>query len=79
MNNVMHKFYRHKTGGKIYNVIGIGRLTSDPSNYVVIYRQLYDSTLKNNKSVILPVGSIWVRNLFEFNDKMEPYELNEKE
>lgn len=77
MNNVMHKFYKHKISGKLYNVIGVGRLTVEPHKYVVIYRQLYNSNLKNDDSVILPVGSIWVRDIFEFNDKMEPYKVKE--
>lgn len=87
---IMHKFYKHKNSGKIYNVIGVGRLTNDPCKYVVVYRQMYDSVLSskdntiksdmvkgNRKPVILPVGSIWVRDIFEFVEKMEPCEIKE--
>lgn len=56
--------------GLLYNVIGCGRLTSDPSKIVVIYEQLYDSMLRGTTTK-LPIGSVWVRDLEEFVIKFE--------
>ncbi len=78
-NGLMHKFYRHKISNKLYNVIGVGKLTSNPTKYVVIYHQMYNNINLKNNSTILPIGSIWVRDIFEFNDKMEPCEIKNKD
>ena len=73
-NGIMHKFYKHKISGKLYDVMGVGRLVDKPDKLVVVYRQMYDSTLYHSKPIIpLPIGSIWVRDIFDFNEKMEPY------
>jgi len=52
-------FYRHFKGA-VYEVIGVGRDTSDPTKEIVIYRSIVDSDFK--------AGTIWCRPLEEFND-----------
>lgn len=66
--------YAHIRTGYTYNVIGVGRLTERPTQKVVVYTQLYESTLRNSNAdtkITLPINSIWVRNLEEFRNKFE--------
>ena len=64
--NILKGLYIHKSSGKKYNVIGIGRSVDCPYKTVVIYEQLYDGHMRGT-NIELPVGSLWVRDLNEFN------------
>ena len=59
--------YTHIKTDKLYNVLSVGRLTNKPEQQVVIYAQMYESKLKGT-DISLPISSIWVRNIEEFND-----------
>jgi hypothetical protein len=70
---IVKGLYKHTTSGKLYNVIGVGRNVRNPHKQIVIYEQLYDSTLANTKTK-LPYGSLWTRDLDDFTAKVSTYE-----
>lgn len=62
--------FQHIKTGKRYLVIGIGRSVNAPEKKIVVYKQLYVSTLKNT-NISLPVGTIWIRDLIDFEKKFK--------
>lgn len=52
----------------LYSVIGLGRSVDNPNVQIVVYEQLYNNRLRNT-NIILEQGSIWTRDLDEFNNK----------
>lgn len=52
--------YKHLKSNKKYEVIALGRDVTKPNEQVVIYRQLYESTLRGT-NIKLPYGSVWTR------------------
>ena len=63
--------YRNLKNLKLYEVINVGRHVKNPNNISVIYRQLYSSKLRDTNE-ILNYGSIWIRDLEDFNNKFAP-------
>lgn len=57
--------YRHTKTKKLYKVVGIGRSVDDPTNLLILYKQLYNSKLYES-NIILKKGSIWVRKYTDF-------------
>jgi hypothetical protein len=62
--------FQHIKSGNRYLVIGIGRSVDAPEKKLVVYKQLYISVLKNS-NIQLPVGSIWTRDLNDFEKKFK--------
>lgn len=65
MSRLITGLYKHYKG-KQYNVIGVGRSTDNPMKQFVVYEQLYDNKIENT-DIDLPKGSLWIRELYEFN------------
>jgi len=67
--------YRHIKNQQLYFVDGIARDVANPNRLAVIYTQLYDSQLRTSSKVEqpinLPKGSMWMRNIDDFNKKFE--------
>ena len=63
--NRLTGLYKHYKGNN-YNVLGVGRSTNNPMKQYVVYEQLYDNKIKDT-NIDLPRGSIWIRELEEFN------------
>lgn len=62
--------YQHLKTKNLYSVVGIGRRVETPDQEVVIYQQLYPSTLKGSNPVkVLPEGYLWVREYQDFSSK----------
>ncbi len=59
--------YEHIKSGKLYKLIGLARNVNNPLIEVVIYKQLYNSVLKDT-NIPLSKGSIWVRERCDFFD-----------
>ena len=70
------KFMKHNSSDGIYSVIGVGRRVERPNEEVVIYRQHFDTTLRET-GVPLPAGSIWVREERDFRSKFTSLEDGE--
>ncbi len=71
MQRSLGEIYRHYKGG-YYNLIGIARSASiDSTKQVAVYQQLYESrshpTHDCRPEITLPFGTIWYRDLDEFN------------
>jgi len=62
---VLKGIYRHVASGLRYKVVGVGRSVDNPTQLVVIYKQLYASKLKGTNEN-LKKGSIWIRKYEEF-------------
>ena len=60
--------YRNIKNNMLYSVIGLGRSVDNPNVQIVVYEQLYNNRLRNT-NIILEQGSIWTRDLDEFNNK----------
>jgi hypothetical protein len=60
--------YRHWKTNNLYRVVSIGRSVTNPGQRLVIYKQLYDSKLRDT-NIELPHGSVWVRDLNDFTPK----------
>lgn len=64
----MRGIYRNIKNNMLYSVIGLGRSVDNPNVQIVVYEQLYNNRLRNT-NIILGQGSIWTRDLDEFNNK----------
>ena len=69
MNN-LRGLFRHIKTTQLYYVEGTARAVTNPTKLVVVYSQQYDSTLRGT-DVKLPVGSLWTRDIDDFNEKFE--------
>lgn len=67
--------YVHVRTGRRYFVEATARLTENPTKRIVVYRQLYDSCLRNDEGVEtflkLPEGTMWARDIDEFFGKFD--------
>lgn len=73
--------FRHIGNKKYYKFIGTARSVENPSETMIIYKQLYKSKLRLNNDVnnndvnnvesgiILPYGSMWIRKESDFRVK----------
>lgn len=73
-SRIVNGLYRHIKSGRPYYVVGSGRLSERPERRVVVYGQLYESTLDastQQRRTRLPMYSIWVRvrDMEEFKEK----------
>lgn len=66
-NIVRHGVYVHKS--KLYRVIGMARDVRKPNELQVIYEQLYESRLRDDKNIKLPIGTMWIRDAADFETK----------
>lgn len=64
----MRGIYKNIKNNMLYSVIGLGRSVDNPNVQIVVYEQLYNNRLRNT-NIILEQGSIWTRDLDEFNNK----------
>ena len=64
--NKIKGIYQHTKSKKYYNVIGVGRAVENPNHLIVIYKQMYESKLRNHTDIVLPAGSIWTRDYSDF-------------
>ena len=64
----MRGIYRNIKNNMLYSVIGLGRSVDNPNVQIVVYEQLYNNRLRDT-NIILGQGSIWTRDLDEFNSK----------
>lgn len=60
--------YRHYKGG-IYEVIGVARYSEDPDKFFVVYKQLYESSLEDERK--LEYGTLWIRPQDMFLEDVE--------
>lgn len=66
---------QHVKSGRWYLVVGTAaRSVEQPQNVLIVYRQLYQSRLRGGKELVLPFGSVWVRdrNDFERSFRIQP-------
>ena len=73
----MNAVYKHIASQKLYRVIGTGRSVANPQEKMVMYKQLYDSKLRDTGEK-LPYGSLWIREENDFNKKFQLYLGNQK-
>lgn len=71
----MNTIFKHLKSGNHYILIGVGRSVDHPHKLVAVYKQLYDSKLFGT-SVQLPYGSIWTRDLNDFEKKFKLIKKN---
>lgn len=64
----MRGIYKNIKNNMLYSVIGLARSTNNPNVQIVVYEQLYNNRLRNT-NIILGQGSVWTRDLDEFNNK----------
>jgi hypothetical protein len=64
----LHGVYKHIKTNHLYEVIGIGKAVTNVGSDFVIYKQLYAGTLKGT-DLPMPIGSIWIREKFDFECK----------
>ena|SRR5437868_7010416 len=71
--------FKHLKTHHLYDVIGIGKLKTQPEIPYIVYKQLYESVLKGT-NIHLPYGSFWFREPEEFKQKFikNPYECTTK-
>lgn len=70
---IVQGIYRHIKSLKIFKVHSIARNHLSPTNYIVVYSQEYDDILRDSKSPVkLPKGTMWARDLKDFESKFEP-------
>jgi hypothetical protein len=74
MSDLIGKFFIHKRTCRLYKVINIARNANNPFQKYVVYEQLQNSVLMKPGTSIplitivkLPRGSVWIRNLSEWN------------
>jgi hypothetical protein len=72
MNIVTRGLYQHLRTQKYYFVEGFARDVTNPNKLSVVYTQLYDSNLKGT-DIRLPIGSMWLRNVDDFQTKFEKH------
>jgi hypothetical protein len=70
MQQIEPGIYRHSKSGKLYEVIGTARYSEDPHQEFVVYKQLYESALREN-GVNLPKGTLWIRPAIMFTELIE--------
>lgn len=67
--------FRHTGNLKLYKFIGKARSVENPGKIQIIYKQLYKSKLRSDggggikEDVILPYGSVWIREESDFRAK----------
>lgn len=66
-------FYRHLASGNVYYVEGVARHANSATKLSVVYRQEYDSKLREDGTP-LQIGAMWIRDLEDFNSKFEKLE-----
>ncbi len=71
----MSLFFKHLKTGNLYELVGIARSVKNPNRGHVVYKQLYESKLRNTEEV-LPIGSLWIRKEKDFNKKFESVNLS---
>jgi len=62
--------YCHLKSGKLYFAEGIARHAERPGKLSVVYCQKYEGALRENGTKT-PVGTMWIRDLEDFNTKFE--------
>ena len=66
-SNIVRKgYYIHSKSQRVYEVIGTARSVEAPAIRLVVYKQLEESVLKHT-NIVLPAGSLWTRDIDEFN------------
>ncbi|MEX0595602.1 MAG: hypothetical protein WD512_03805 [Candidatus Paceibacterota bacterium] len=81
------KIFSHIKSGNLYKIIGTARCVKQPQKQYVVYKQLYDSVLRESKgreSVnksenFLPKGTMWLRNPNDFKRKFVLTDYTESE
>ena len=68
--------FKHIQTGKLYKFVGYARSTDNPSTKLVVYKQLYNSKLRENQSILLPYGTTWTRERSDFAQKFTRVKLN---
>jgi hypothetical protein len=70
MFNHLRGVYKHLRTSNLYFVDGFVRDVTNPNKISVVYTQLYESKL-NGTDIKLPHGSMWIRNIDDFQNKFE--------
>lgn len=60
----------HLTSGKKYYLLGVGRDVRKPKRKLAVYMSSQPSYLRETRES-LPIGSIWARDLEDFNKKFK--------
>lgn len=70
MQEITPGFYKHSKSGKPYEVVSVARYSENPQQQFVVYKQLYASELREDKTP-LPIGTVWIRPLTMFTELVE--------
>jgi hypothetical protein len=71
---IVGQTYKHLASRAYYEVMAISRCVSHPTQFSVVYKSLDPSVLRNSSPPIyLPVGTIWHRDIEDFQRKFIPY------
>lgn len=65
--------YRHLKTGQMYFAEGLARHTHTPGKLSVVYCQKYEGVIRE-VGTKTPVGTMWIRDLEDFNLKFEKVE-----
>jgi hypothetical protein len=71
-HNMSTTLFRHVASGNVYRFIGMVRGVKTPDVLDVVYATTQESSLRDNTSVTLPIGTLWHRNADDFFAKFEP-------
>ena len=78
--SIARGIYRHVSSYGSFKVHGLARCHSNPEKAVVVYSQQYNDILSgSDKLVHLPYGTLWTRDLDDFNKRFELVEEEIKE
>lgn len=70
--------FRHILTNQLYFVESIARDSKNPRKIVVVYSQQFDSKIIV-PNINLPTGSVWIRDLSDFEEKFEKVDLPQLE
>lgn len=69
--SIARGIYRHVSHYGSFKVHGLARCHRNPEKMVVVYSQQYNDILRSEKLVHLPHGTMWTRDLDDFNKRFE--------
>jgi hypothetical protein len=66
MATIKAGLYVHIRSGLKYNVLGTARSVKNPHELLVVYSSTQESRLREETTVVLEMGTMWVRPLTDF-------------
>lgn len=83
MHQITRGLYFHSRSMREYFVEGVARSVYEPDKQFVVCRQMYESYLcvqtnsKNKTSIVMAEGSLWLRDIDDFQSKFVKVQGNE--